>query len=157
LAEVEDLAAFYAERYDLKVEILPPVALPRAAFDPARDQLVAEELIEGLRVGYPDADDPSRVVIGLTSRDFHIRGKPDWNWAFGLATEGHLAVLSTARMGPEPGPFGQQLESARLRKMVTKYIGFLYFNLPLSSDPRSVLYRNILGVPDLDGMGEDFE
>jgi hypothetical protein len=72
-----------------------------------------------------------------------------------MATEGHLAVLSTARMGPEPGPFGHQLETARLRKMVTKYIGVMYFGLPQSSDPRSVLYGNILGVPDLDAMGED--
>jgi predicted Zn-dependent protease len=155
-ADLQDLAAFYAERYDLKVEILSRVAIPRSARDATRDQLVAEALIEVLRSAHPEVDDPARVVIGVTSEDIHIREKPDWSWAFGLATEGHLAVLSTARMGPEPGPFGHQLEAARLRKMVTKYIGLLYFDLPLSSNPQSVLYRNILGVPDLDAMGEDF-
>jgi hypothetical protein len=155
-ADLQDLAAFYAERYDLQVEILSPAAIPRAARDVARDQLVAEALIEGIRAAYSEARDPSRVVIGVTNQGLHIRGRPDWDWAFGMATEGHLAVLSTARMGPEPGPFGHQLETARLRKMITKYIGILYFDLPLSSDPRSVLYRNILGVPDLDAMGEDY-
>jgi len=155
-ADLQDLAAFYAERYDVQVEILSPAAIPRAARDADRDQLVVEALIEGLRAAYPEADDDSRVVIGFTSEDVHIRGMPDWDWAFGMATEGHLAALSTARMGPEPGPFGHQLETARLRKMVTKYIGILYFDLPLSSDPRSVLYNNILGVPDLDAMSEDF-
>ena len=155
-ADLEDLATFYAERYDLEVQILSPAAIPRVARDAARDQLVVETLIEALRAAYPEARDPSRVVIGFTSDDVHIRERPDWTWAFGMATEGHLAVLSTARMGPEPGPFGHQLETARLRKMVTKYIGFLFFDLSLSSDPHSVLYNNILGVPDLDAMGEDF-
>jgi hypothetical protein len=32
----------------------------------------------------------------------------------------------------------------------------MYFGLPQSGDPRSVLYGNILGVADLDAMGEDF-
>ena len=40
--------------------------------------------------------------------------------------------------------------------MVTKYIGVMYYGLTESSDPRSVLYGNILGVSDLDNMGEDF-
>jgi hypothetical protein len=59
-------------------------------------------------------------------------------------------------MGAWPGPFGDLLESARLRKMATRDIGDLYFGLPLSSDRHSVLYRSILGVPDLDAIGEDY-
>ncbi len=46
--------------------------------------------------------------------------------------------------------------ATRLRKMVTRDIGLLYFGLPLSTEPRSVLYNNILSVDDLDGMGQDF-
>lgn len=155
-ADLEELVSFYAERYGLRVEILEPTAIPTAARDVVRDQLVAEALIEVIRGAYPEARDASQVVIGIINEDLHIRERPDWNWAFGMATEGHLGVLSTARMGPEPGPFGHQLESARLRKMVTKYIGILYFDLPLSGDPRSVLFNRILGVPDLDSMGEDY-
>jgi hypothetical protein len=44
----------------------------------------------------------------------------------------------------------------RLRKMVTKNVGVLYFHLPQSDDPRSVLYRNVGGIRDLDYMGEEF-
>jgi len=40
--------------------------------------------------------------------------------------------------------------------MVTKNIGIMYFGLPASDNPRSVLFRNILGVDDLDRMTEEF-
>jgi hypothetical protein len=40
--------------------------------------------------------------------------------------------------------------------MVTKNIGLLYFGLPVSGDPHSVLYGNVGGIDDLDRMGEDF-
>jgi hypothetical protein len=45
---------------------------------------------------------------------------------------------------------------ARLQKMITKDIGILFFQLPESADPRSVLYNNILGPDDLDRMTEEF-
>jgi len=44
----------------------------------------------------------------------------------------------------------------RVQKLVTKSIGLMYFGLPLSDDPGSVLYRNILGPRDLDRMSEEF-
>ena len=40
--------------------------------------------------------------------------------------------------------------------MVTRDIGALYFGLPLSDDPHSVLSYEILSVPDLDRLGEGF-
>ena len=52
---------------------------------------------------------------------------------------------------PDPG----QLDR-RLRKMVTKYIGYMYFRLPPSSNRNSIMYTPILGVDDLDEIGEDF-
>lgn len=55
-------------------------------------------------------------------------------------------------------PFGLfgQLEDTRLRKIVTRYIGFLYFELPASEDRRSLMYETILRVTDLDAMVEEF-
>ena len=40
--------------------------------------------------------------------------------------------------------------------MVTKNIGIICFGLPLSENPRSVLFNNVLGVEELDRMTEDF-
>lgn len=45
---------------------------------------------------------------------------------------------------------------ARLRKMVGKNIGVLFFRLPLSDDPRSMMYGSIGGPQELDTMLEEF-
>lgn len=47
-----------------------------------------------------------------------------------------------------------ELTFERARKMVTRYIGLLYYGLPLSDDPESLLYDNVLGPADLDRMEE---
>jgi len=156
IADLERLAAFYQARYGIAIEILAPTQIPDGLLDPSRRQLAAEDLIDVIATGFPGASDPDRVVIGFVTADIYIRGRPDWRWAFGLRDEAHLGVVSTARMGAIPGPVGDLLESARLRKMATRDIGVLYFGLPLSSDRDSVLYQDILGVPDLDAMGEDY-
>jgi hypothetical protein len=156
IADLERLTAFYQARYGLAIEILPPTQIPDGLQDPDRKQLAAEDLIDVIATGTPGASDRDRVVIGFVTADMFIRDRPDWRWAFGLRDGFHLGIVSTARMGAAPGPFGDLLESARLRKMVTRSIGDLYFGLPLSSDRHSVLYRSILSVPDLDAIGEDY-
>jgi hypothetical protein len=44
---------------------------------------------------------------------------------------------------------------ARLRKMVGKNIGVLFFRLPLSDHPRSMMYGSIGGPQELDTMLEE--
>jgi hypothetical protein len=154
-AELQDLADFYAVRYDLDVSILPPAPVPAGLKDPGRHQVAAEDLIGLLPSIYPEAADPNSVVIGVLPADIYVRGIPEWRWAFGNRAQGHLAVVSTARMHAT-GVFGAGLAASRLRKMVTRDIGVLYFGLPLSNDPHSVLYSEILSVADLDRLGEDF-
>ena len=154
-ADLQDLAAFYKVRYDLDVGILPPAPIPASLEDAGRHQLAAEDLIGLLPSIYPEAADPNSVVIGVLPGDIYSRGIPDWQWAFSKRASGHLAVVSTTHMIAR-GPFGTSIAAARLRKMVTRNIGVLYFGLPLSDDARSVLYYEILSVADLDRLGEDF-
>jgi hypothetical protein len=47
-------------------------------------------------------------------------------------------------------------QASRLRKMIAKNVGVLYFGLPLSSDPRSVLFAHVGGPQELDVMSEVF-
>jgi hypothetical protein len=44
---------------------------------------------------------------------------------------------------------------ARMRKMLTKNIGILYYRLPMSRHPKSDLYRAVGSLEELDNMGED--
>jgi len=53
-------------------------------------------------------------------------------------------------------PMDLNLSETRLRKMVTKDIGILYFGRPQNQNPKSVLYNGIMGIEELDQVGEDF-
>ncbi len=96
-------------------------------------------------------------MIGITENDMYIR-KFSWLFAFSYRAENRFAIVSSARMNPVNlgKPNDPALLQTRVRKMITKNIGILYFHLPQNNNPRSVLYRSILGIDDLDGVGEDF-
>ena len=102
-------------------------------------------------------NDPQAVVIGLTSEDIFIQ-RYDWDFAFSLRQDNRVAVVSMARMDPVNfgEPANEALLNTRLRKMVTKHVGILYFGKSPNTNPRSVLYKDIMGLDDLDAMGEDF-
>lgn len=153
---VEDLVAHYRDKYDLRIETTPAVPLPREAWDAERRQLVAERAVALMKVANPAlAADPDAILIGLTNVDMYI-AQYNWQFTFSWRQEGRYAVVSNARMnlGLRLKPAGTG--AARLRKMVTKNVGVMYYGLPLSSDPRSVLYRSVGGIFELDYMGEEF-
>jgi predicted Zn-dependent protease len=157
--DYQGLAGTYRQRFGLQISILPTVHLTQAELDPTTHQLVAEALSDRMRAAYPDLDrDPHAILIGLTEYDLRIAAVPSWDWAFANRTEGRFAVISSARM--DPLNFGESPDSAllhtRVRKMLTKTVGQLYFGLPLSNNRRSVMYGNVLSLADLDAMGEDW-
>lgn len=47
-----------------------------------------------------------------------------------------------------------ELLFSRVRKMITRYIGLLYYALPMNDDRTSLLYNNILSLDDLDNLKE---
>ena len=153
------LQAYYKQRYDLTVEILPPIGLEPMVVDERRRQLIAEELIELMKRRYPEhARSPQSILIGITEGDMYIRQFINWEFALAFRESERFAVVSSARM--DPVNFGylpdDELLQTRLRKMITRNIGILYYKLPQKSDRRSVMYGPILGVDDLDSVGEDF-
>ena len=142
------------------VSALSTTALPLefAVIDNRRRQVIAEEVVELMKRRYPRlAEDPNVILIGLTEEDMYIREKT-WQFAFSYRTEGRFAVVSSARMNPVNlgDAANDDLLDLRIRKMVTKNIGLLYYLLPANNNPKSALYRNILDVEDLDNMGEEF-
>jgi len=48
------------------------------------------------------------------------------------------------------------LSMDRFRKQLSKCLGLLWFELPMSADSRSVLYDTVESVVDLDLMSGDF-
>jgi len=147
---VEALVAHYLDKFGMSIGVMPPIEIPSSARDQARGQVVAERLM-GAIAAQSIATNPSVVVVGLVRDDMYTTSQ-DWQYTYSLRAAGHLSVVSTARLSD--GLMGDPMR--RLQKLVTKNIGLMYFGLPLSDDPGSVLYRNILGPRDLDRMSEDF-
>jgi len=158
-ALIEGLAAHVRARFSMPVTILPHLLFDRATYDSGRDQVVADELINAISRRYSSILRESNArVIGITSHDMYMK-QQNWAFTFSLRDEGaHIAVVSYARMDPVTlgNARDEKLLESRLRKMVTKNIGILCYGLPLSVDPRSVLYGNIGGTDELDVMTEDF-
>jgi len=94
-------------------------------------------------------------VIAVTDKDMYPRAE---QWAFGFSqrSEDGIAIVSYARMNPRRLGLSDDADilKSRVTKMVAKNIGILCFGLPVSLNPRSVMYANIGGTDELDVMTE---
>ncbi len=158
-ADLESLVTHFNQRFSLAVETLPGMALDPSLVDARRRQAVVEDLIEAMKRRYAAlAEGPDAILIGFTTQDIYPRTIPGFQWEFGHRMSGRFAIISTARMDPAffRLPPDGELRRVRLRKMATRYVGFLYYGLAPSADARSVLYGDLFGIEDLDAMSEDF-
>lgn len=156
---LDELVDYFAQRFGIRINTLSPLMFDRVTFDPTRRQIVADELIAAVRRRHPALVREERTrIIAVTSYDMYMRAMAnEWTFTFSLRSpDKHSAVVSYARMDPlNLGmPPSESTLRARLRKMIMKNIGIMFFGLGASDNPRSVMYRNILGVDDLDRMTE---
>jgi predicted Zn-dependent protease len=157
-AAVTRLVNFCKQKIGVEPTVMQPVPFVLTTVDKKRQQVIAEEAVELMKLKYRDlVMDPNAVVIGLTDEDMYIRNK-NWQWAFAYWTQRRFAVVSSARMNPTNlgGTANDVLTEARLRKMLLKNIGVLFYMYPTNYDPNSVLYDGVQSVEDIDKMGEDF-
>jgi YD repeat-containing protein len=150
---IADLQRYYRDSLRLKTAVLPTFTPSRDAWNPRllhwRAETLVQELIEHnerlLRSG-------KVLVIGITGDD--LQSVED-GWVFGWRTGARTAIVSSARMEPafnhEEGD--ESVLATRLRKMVTRYIGTLYYDMPASRNPESPVYGSIDGLRALDRMG----
>jgi tetratricopeptide (TPR) repeat protein len=153
-----ELATYYKKKIGIGIIGLPAIPLDPSTFDARRRQWIAEDVIELIKRRYPKlAQDPNAILIGLTEKDMYVREKT-WQYAFSYLVDSRFAVVSSARMNPVNlgQPASSELLNTRVRKMVMKDIGILYYQMPPNNNPKSVLYNSIDGLEDLDGMGEEF-
>jgi hypothetical protein len=148
-----ELAGYCRRALGLEAAVVGPLPLLPAAVDPARRQLVAEELTALLARGL-DAwvRNPDALIVGITGHDLYTRSASHLRFLFGHRDGERYAVLSAARMdtadGLTPG------RRAGLRKLLIKDIGLQLYGLPPSRDPTSVLYGRIGGLADLRRIDE---
>lgn len=155
---IDHLVSTYRDQYGLIVTVLPPAAIPMELEDPKRQQVDAARLINYMGELFPDAfRDPQAVLIGITPVDLY-NSTSHFRYVFGVkgTPSDPKAVVSASRMNPQfySEPADDPLFYARTRKLVSKYIGLLYYGLPASSEPTSPMFDSILGPDDVDRMTE---
>jgi predicted Zn-dependent protease len=159
IAEINGLVTHYQEKFDLKSAVLPPMTVSPKDFDSSRQQLIAESVVLSLQRDYGKyLQNNSAILIGVTSDDMYML-QNDWQFCFGWRNPDiRIAVVSSARMNLYyPGEFMPSASlTSRLRKMVTKDIGIMYYHRKPSQNPRSVLFDGILGIEELDQVSEEF-
>ncbi len=147
---------YYQAKFGIDVVVLPAVPLPEKLVDPRRNQVDSESCVEYLRKLHPELDaDPSALLIAVTSRDIYI---PSFNWRFAenYRYDGRFAIVSSARLRPPAimSRWNPEWLHSRHKKMLTKNVVMLYFDLPMSSDYTSLLSGGVLSGPEVDLMGE---
>ena len=156
--DLEPIAKAVASRYGVRPQIRSRVRSPAGARDAERDQWEGETIIDSL-VDAPAAD-PGVAIIAVTDRDLYWAKRPAATFYFDFArTNQSHALISTFRLDPSAygEPADPRLRAARLRKLVTRYLGRLAFGLrATSTDPRSVLRRSYSDVATIDAMSERF-
>jgi predicted Zn-dependent protease len=158
LPVVDYLRDCYKRRFGLDIRALAPLVVESSAMDPHRGQLIAERLLAQITQRYSkEAAQPGVTVVGLTTQDMYARNEPNWQFVFGWR-QSRYSVVSTARFAVPyyDGVATEAVVLSRLRKAVGRYLGFLYYGLPPSAKPKSMLYPTLLGIDDLDALGEDF-
>ncbi|HEV2859493.1 MAG TPA: hypothetical protein VGX48_00645 [Pyrinomonadaceae bacterium] len=160
---VEKLAEHFGRKYGVEIKVLRKLSLGEESRDPKfpGSKPEAARLLNYARREYPKAAaEPGAVLIGVTADMYvgQILGQtaPDYE-AFFHREEG-FAVVSASGLDPATycEPPDPQLLAARLRKTIARAIGTIYFRLPRSDDPRSVLHNDLGCVDELDAAGEDF-
>ena len=151
------IARHFRTRFGVAIDVAPVAEWPEGAYVESRRQMNSAVMLTRLESAFATTGEPA-VVIGLTTRDMF---NPDvrWRYVFSYRRRNRVAVVSPARMdrgcmGVFEADDGRVM--ARLRKMVGKNIGIMYFGLEMSADPASMLYANIGGPQELDAMSEQF-
>jgi predicted Zn-dependent protease len=155
---LDELPEFYRKQYDLSVEVVKPIPLEPEVRNTARDQLIFDELVQLMRRRLPKlAQDKSAYLIGVTDEDMYMRDR-NWNFAYtSYSPFDRAGVVSSHRFIPYPLAGNENLLRARVRKMVTRTIGFVVFELPRSEDPSSVMYKDLYGPSSADIMSDRLE
>ncbi len=158
----------------IRVRVAPPLSLSGDLINNDRGQYSGDLLQDLIVDTYGETlPGPRSMLLGITAGDIYLPGRQNWRFAFGEYDSvggPKVGVISTYRLaspffvpldlGPLPGveisiASGRETTDSRTYKMVLKYVGLGYFHLPLTSDPTSVMYNNILGVADLDRMDDE--
>src|SRR5581483_9721062 len=154
---LEGLPEFYKEHFGLEVIVSSPVVLEDSVWDRTRDQLIAEQLVDFMRMKLPHlARDEKAVLIAVTGEDMYFRER-NWGFTYTYWDGDRGGAVSTARFAVSEEEKPDARVNARVRKMISRVIGMLALRLPRSEDPTSVLAKELYGSFSADLMSDNLD
>jgi hypothetical protein len=151
--DIQKLADDLTFRYRIPVGTLPQVQLPPWTLDANRHQLVADGLLSLLAQYY--GAEGNATIIGITDFDMRSTRPGVRGHAFALGAPAHYGVISTAELGGNLIDLWHgHTRYQRTRKLVARYIGFLFLHRRQVDDPHSLLRPQMSGAGDIDALVE---
>jgi YD repeat-containing protein len=141
----DSLAGYYRDKFRAEIIVLPEVAIGPNSYDTQRQQYIAEEMIVDMRHAYPKiARASDSIMIALTDEDIYPRSL-GWKFTYSFHSAYRFAVVSSHRNDPAFWNANQTHDSAAqltgMKQMLTKYVAMMYYHVPISFDPTSVMYQ----------------
>ena len=150
--DVQKLADDLTFRYRIPVGTLPDVQLTPWTLDADGHRLVADSLLRLLSQYY--GAEGNTTIIGITDFDMRANRAGLRHHAFALG-EGHYGVISTALLGGNLIDLWQgHTRYQRTRKLVARYMGFLFLHREQVDDPHSLFRSKMSGADDIDALVE---
>lgn len=152
-----EMAEYFRKQFGIRIRVEPELLTGGDAYNAARGQMNAGAILTTLEAKYPDSG-ARTVVIGLTDAEMYIPDSSSRSVP-GYRRNYRVAVVSAARM--DRGclgllPVSDSRQAVRMRKLVGRNIGVMYYRLPFNRDPRSLLYAYVEGPHELDTMSDVF-
>lgn len=150
--DARTLARELEARYRIPVVATRQYELPSWTLDDRRHQLVADELVGVLQRAYPASG--GGVVIGITDYDMESTSLGIQH-LFAFRDSQHYGVVSSAQVGANGfDRLRGHSRHERVRKLVAREIGFLYFKRSESEDRRSLVGPMLWRLHDIDALTE---
>lgn len=151
------LADYYQKTFNIKVGVTERLLFVKSAWNGARKQLKTDNVIRQMKYQYWNYSfNQDAIFIGITHLNMYLPGGPS-KFDFTYSEGQNFAIVSNNKLeGKSEWNFLDIVETnARFRKVVSKTIATMYFNKPLNSNSKSVLYGDVNSVLDLDYIDEE--
>lgn len=154
--EVNDLAEFLRNDFNVPVQVLPAVAPSELARDKGPRRWIGEMLVDDVASHYPQiSTDEDASTIAVIDDDMSLRTL-GMDYSFNFRRGSRFAVIAGARLDPgfyglKPSPI---IKRERLKKVLLKDVGDYYFHFPDTQNAASVMLygRDLTEIDRMSGQ-----
>ena len=156
-----DLANSLSQETGLHIRPTVQMGMANLSPMPGTTQYADDDILKKALLAVPNLPEirPSTACIVLTQRDLNTQSRALRFVFASHNSQYRIAVVSSARLvlGAQPGQLADpETVRARIKKMVKRSLGDVYYGYPRSTDLHDLMYSPIRSLDDVDKMGNEF-